>query len=178
MGLRKSNYEKRRADYAHQCHEALRRTPGARWCQSNRERGRDGGDHRSERRRQIDAPALSERLEYFRCGRDPHRRAAPEAGGRPANERRRRGAGAALAGDGVSRFSAVPAFDSFAKRHRSPAQCLEDRQGGGRGTRLAVVEARWFGRSGGRLSQPALRRPKAARRNRPRPGHGAARLAV
>ena len=71
------------------------------------------------------------------------------------------------------RFNLFPHMTALRERHRgaAPGQAREHRCRGR--ARPAAPRPRRARRQGRRASQPALRRPAAARRHRPCPGHGA-----
>ena len=138
--------------------------------------GRGRGDHRPVRRRQEHVPALPQRPGAVpgRVGRDR----------RPAARRRHARAGARggacrqirrRVGMVFQSFNLFPHRTVLAERHRG----ADPRAGPGRATRPrsaaeALLERVGLGDKLARDAPAALRRPAAARRDRPGPGDGAA----
>ena len=149
--------------------QALRRPARAARHQPRGRRRPGGRGARPVRVRQVhavphDQPAGADRQRHDRGRRQGAARRGQGAG-RAARRRRH----------GVPELQPLRAQDDPRERHPRPAQGAQDEQGRGREAGAGPAGAGRHRQPARQVPRPALRRPAAARRDRPRAGHEARR---
>ena len=130
--------------------------------------------------RQVDAPALHQLPRALRWRRDPHRRPARrlQVAGRPEDAGARAARHAPQHRHGVPALQSLAAHDRPAERRRGPAAGARHAPQRGRTARRRGAEQGRPRRQDDEPSGPAVRRPAAARGDRPGDRDGAEADAV